>query len=71
MVVKSSPRDELNTVPEAANQLRVSVATIRAWILQRRITSVRVGRAVRIPQSAIDLVVEVGTIPADERRAIA
>ena len=69
MALKSRPREELNTIPQAAQQLKLSNSTIRSWIWQRRIESVRVGRAVRIRQSAIDAVIEKGIIPANDRAA--
>jgi excisionase family DNA binding protein len=52
------------TVREAAEELGLSVATIRAWIQQRKICYVRLGRAVRIPASEIRRLIERGTVPA-------
>ncbi len=52
------------TVQEAADELGLSPATIRAWIRQRRIGYVRLGRAVRIPANEIHRIVERGTVPA-------
>ena len=52
------------TVQEAADELGLSPATIRAWIRQRRISYVRLGRAVRIPANEIRRIVERGTVPA-------
>ena len=52
------------TVNDAAEELGLSPATIRAWIRQRRIGYVRLGRAVRIPSSEIHRLVERGTVPA-------
>jgi excisionase family DNA binding protein len=67
----ATPKDPLNSIPETAYQLGLQVSTIRSWVWQRKIESVRVGRAVRIRQSAIDAVIEKGTTPADDRVAIA
>jgi excisionase family DNA binding protein len=39
---------KLLTVVEAAEVLRIKPATIRAWVLRRKINSFRVGRSVRI-----------------------
>jgi excisionase family DNA binding protein len=39
---------ELLTVPEAAAFLRLKPSTIRAWVSQRRIPFVKLGRLVRI-----------------------
>jgi excisionase family DNA binding protein len=56
------------TVHEAAAELGLSVHTIRAWIARRKIGSIRLGRAVRIPASEIARLVEQGTTPPlDER----
>ena len=57
----------LYTVKEAAEAWGLSVACVRAWIANRRITFVRLGRAIRIPAAEIQRVVEAGTVPA--RRA--
>jgi excisionase family DNA binding protein len=70
MALKSRPREELNTIPQAAQQLNLSNSTIRSWIWQRRIESVRVGRALRIRQSVIDAVIEKSITPANERVAV-
>jgi excisionase family DNA binding protein len=40
----------------------------RRLIAERRITFVRVGRHVRIPESAIDAMIEAGTVQAIDRR---
>jgi excisionase family DNA binding protein len=52
------------TVKQAAVELNVSVSTIRSWVGQRRIGSVRLGRAVRIPPTEIARLLETGFIPA-------
>ena len=52
------------TVQQAAMELNVSVSTIRAWIGQRRIGHVRLGRAVRIPTMEIARLLENGFSPA-------
>ena len=51
-------------VPEAAEQLNMSQKAIWAMIYRREIDVVRIGRSVRIPLSAIDRLVERGTVPA-------
>jgi len=56
--------------PEFAERLGLRVSTVRAWILHRRISVVRVGRrAIRIPASEIQKIIEAGTIPARGERA--
>ena len=52
------------TVAEAAAALGLSVHTIRAWIAQRRMGHVRLGRAVRVPAGEIRRLLERGTVPA-------
>ena len=60
---------KLLKISEAAEQLAVRESTLRAWILSRRITLVRVGRrAIRIPAAEIARIIEQGTIPAREER---
>ena len=44
----------MQTVGQAAEALGLSVSTLRAWISQRRIGFVRLGRAVRIPAAEIE-----------------
>lgn len=52
-----------------AEELNVQPSTVRAWVLARRITVVRVGRrAIRIPASEVARIVEQGTIPAKKSR---
>lgn len=52
------------TVQEAADELGLSVHTIRAWIASRRLGHLRLGRAIRIPASEIRRVIEESTVPA-------
>jgi excisionase family DNA binding protein len=51
------------TVRQAADELGLSAATIRAWVRQRRIGYIRLGRAVRIPASEIHRLIEHGSVP--------
>jgi excisionase family DNA binding protein len=60
---------ELLTVPEVAERLKLKESTIRAWLLRRRLSRVRVGaRAVRIPATEIDRIIAEGSVPAREPR---
>ena len=59
-----------STVPEAARALGVSVHTIRAWIAQRRIGYLKLGRSVRIPQAEIDRVLRDAAVPAAPHGAV-
>jgi len=52
---------KLLTVKQSAEQLGLSARTVWAWIYSRKLGVVRLGRAVRIPQTAIDELIEAGT----------
>ncbi len=56
----------LLTVKEAADALGLKVATIRAWLAQRKLPRVNCGRAVRVPAKAVADFIESNTIPARE-----
>jgi excisionase family DNA binding protein len=58
---------KLLTVNQSAEQLGLSARTVWTWIYARKLEIVRLGRAVRIPQSSIDELIEAGTIPAKVR----
>lgn len=58
---------KLLTVEQAAERLGTSVRFPRRLIAERRITFVRVGRHVRIPEGALDALIEAGTVEAVER----
>lgn len=51
------------TVQEAAEELGLSVHTVRAWIAQRRIAHIRLGRAIRIAADEIERVLSDSTVP--------
>ena len=54
----------LLSVEQAAEQLGVSVGTLRNWLSMRRLEYVKVGRLTRIPQAAIDRYIAAHTIAA-------
>ncbi len=57
---------ELLTVPETAALLRLKPSTIRAWLGQRKIPFVKLGRLVRIKRSDAEALIEasvVGSLP--------
>ena len=65
----SKSTGKLLTIREAAERLGTSVRFPRRLIAERRILFVRVGRLVRIPESAIDEMIASGTVePIDRRR---
>ncbi len=57
----------LLTISQAAERLALKASTLRAWIAQRRIGIVRLGRAIRIPLEEIERLIAEGTIPAKGR----
>lgn len=54
----------LLSVDEAANELGLKPATLRAWLTRRKLPRVNCGRAVRIPAAAIAQFIERNTIPS-------
>jgi excisionase family DNA binding protein len=58
---------KLLTVKQSAEQLGLSARTVWAWIYARKLSVVRLGRAVRISQTEIDELIEAGSIPAKGR----
>lgn len=58
----------LLTVGEAALRLSVKPATIRRRILERRIDFVKIGRSVRIPERAVEKLIEAGLSVAVSER---
>jgi excisionase family DNA binding protein len=55
---------ELMTIPESTNLLRVKESTIRAWILQRRLPYVKMGRRVFLRRSDLLDLISNGFVPA-------
>ena len=59
---------KLLSFKEAGELLALKPATIRAWLLRRKLPRVNCGRAVRIPAEAVAQFIERNTIPAREPR---
>jgi excisionase family DNA binding protein len=59
-------RHQLKTVQQASRLLQISPHTLRAWIADRRVGVVRLGRAVRIQLTEIERLIEHGQVPALE-----
>ena len=59
---------KLLSIKEASELLNLKPATIRAWLLRRKLPRVNCGRAVRIPADAISQFIERNTVPAREER---
>lgn len=67
METKALP--QLLTVSEVAARLAVKESTVRAWLLSRRFSRVRVGRrAVRVPLTEVERIIAEGTVPARKPR---
>ena len=64
----SKSKDRLLTVGEAAARWGTSVHFPRRLIRERRITFVRLGRHIRIPESEVDAMIERGTVEPLGRR---
>lgn len=56
--------ERLLSVFEVAERLSLAPVTIRQWIGQRRIASVRLGRARRVPESEVSRIIELGLTPS-------
>ena len=54
----------LLTLQEAADRLGLKLATVRFWVWQRKIETVRIGRAVRVREECVRQLIEKGTLPA-------
>jgi excisionase family DNA binding protein len=59
----------LLTIPQAAEVLGLSAATIRSWLSQHKVPVVKLGRAVRLKETDIRKLIEEGYIPARNRPA--
>ena len=59
-----SEHDRLLTIFEAADRLGIRPITLRMWATKRKIARCKIGRAVRIPESEIERIIQVSTIPA-------
>jgi excisionase family DNA binding protein len=56
------------TVRQASERLGLRESTLRAWIAQRRIGVVRLGRCVRVSEAEVRRLIEEGTVPARKPR---
>jgi len=54
----------LLSVPEFASALHITVACARRWVLERRVTTVKLGRLIRIPAEEVNRLIEAGLRPA-------
>lgn len=54
----------LMSIPQFAELLGVTHSCVRRWVLERRVSVVKVGRLVRIPAAEFERIVAEGTRPA-------
>jgi excisionase family DNA binding protein len=62
---------DLLTVPQVADYLQMSIPTIRRWVAEGRIQSIKIGRARRIPREVVLNLIEAGMEgnPGPERKS--
>lgn len=65
--IAAGSRDPLLTVGEFADELRVTRACVRKWILERKVAVVKVGRLVRLPSSELHKIIAEGFRPWMQR----
>ncbi len=58
----------LLTTEEFAAALGLSPKTVRQWVWMRRVSFIRVGRAIRFRPETVNEIIDRGTIPALEPR---
>jgi excisionase family DNA binding protein len=56
----------LMSLSQAAEELGVTVNTLRSWVYRRKISYIKIGRAVRISDETIQRIIDRGTMPALE-----
>jgi excisionase family DNA binding protein len=54
----------LLTVPEFGTALKVKSSCVRRWILEGKVTVVKVGRLIRIPAGEVERIIAQGSRPA-------
>ena len=59
---------KLLTVNQTADRLGMKPPTIRLWLAKRLLPRVKCGRAVRVPDTAVDAFIERNLTPAREPR---
>jgi excisionase family DNA binding protein len=52
------------TVAKAAERLGLKEGTLRIWLYQRKLAYVKLGRAVRVPESEVERLVRENLVPA-------
>jgi excisionase family DNA binding protein len=60
----------LLTVQEFSETLNITVACTRRWLLERRVSCIKLGRAIRIPHTELERLLTAGLRPARPIRSI-
>lgn len=60
--------EKLLTVAEAADRMGLKQSTVRAKILKREWSYIKVGRSVRLRESFIESLIDEGEVPARVKR---
>ena len=58
----------LLSVEEFADVLNITVAYARRWVLERKVTTIKLGRLIRIPDSEVQRLIDSGIRPARPSR---
>ncbi|HEY1649535.1 MAG TPA: helix-turn-helix domain-containing protein [Terracidiphilus sp.] len=66
-MTSKSTTGRMRSLPEAAEQLGLSVKCLRGWIYRREIPYFKLGRAVRISNETIERIITAGAVPAREQ----
>jgi excisionase family DNA binding protein len=61
-------KESLLTLEDAARRLGMRPVTLRMWASARKIARCKIGRAVRIPESEIERIIQSSMIPALPKR---
>lgn len=62
------PLCKLKSLSQAAEELGVTVNTLRAWIYRRKIPYTKIGRCVRVSDATIAKIIDRGSVPALDGR---
>ncbi len=62
--------EKLLAIPEAAERIGFKPKTIQRWVFLRKITYVRIGHSIRIPESEILRIIEEGKVCRLEGRPL-
>jgi excisionase family DNA binding protein len=55
-----APRNQCLRIPAVAEQLDISISSVRRLIRDRQLEAIRIGSSVRVPESSVDRLLESG-----------